>query len=304
LVIIAVYIYRRTQKSAEQELQATKKESEAQDAALQDEAEQDAPVEGMAVEDTAVEDTAVEYTAVEDTAVEDTAVEDTAVEYTAVEDRSIEDKPAENSSIEEKPSASVLTPEASPEISADVSADKPASHNTSADAGAQVSREPALTDANPLVADMPVTDIAMGTKAEISLAPVKGGWASDTFIQLVASFPTDGDVQSQHQGLSDVIGHCYKLRKQSDYCQYGANLADTYQALFAQLLKWQKAEKVPLEQKGVGFMQLTTLLNDTGQFDSAMSVCQQAIDYQLDDGTVTGFAGRLIRVEKAKAKAS
>jgi hypothetical protein len=269
LVIIAVYIYRRTQKAAEQELQVAKKEPEAEDAALQDEAKQDAPVEGI------------------------------AVEGMAVEDRSIEDKPAENSSIEEKPSASVLTPEVSTDISADVSKDKPASHNTSADAGAQVSREPALTDAKP-----PVADIERETKAEISLVPVKGGWASDTFSQLVANFPTDGDVQSQHQGLSDVIGHCYKLRKQSDYCQYGANLADTYQALFAQLLKWQKAEKVPLEQKGLGFMQLTTLLNDTGQFDSAMSVCQQAIDYQLDDGTVTGFAGRLIRVEKAKAKAS
>jgi hypothetical protein len=269
LVIIAVYIYRRTQKAAEQELQVAKKEPEAEDAALQDEAKQDAPVEGI------------------------------AVEGMAVEDRSIEDKPAENSSIEEKPSASVLTPEVSTDISADVSKDKPASHNTSADAGAQVSREPALTDAKP-----PVANIERETKAEISLVPVKGGWASDTFSQLVANFPTDGDVQSQHQGLSDVIGHCYKLRKQSDYCQYGANLADTYQALFAQLLKWQKAEKVPLEQKGLGFMQLTTLLNDTGQFDSAMSVCQQAIDYQLDDGTVTGFAGRLIRVEKAKAKAS
>jgi hypothetical protein len=230
---------------------------------------------------------------------QDAPVEGIAVEGMAVEDRSIEDKPAENSSIEEKPSASVLTPEVSTDISADVSKDKPASHNTSADAGAQVSREPALTDAKP-----PVANIERETKAEISLVPVKGGWASDTFSQLVANFPTDGDVQSQHQGLSDVIGHCYKLRKQSDYCQYGANLADTYQALFAQLLKWQKAEKVPLEQKGLGFMQLTTLLNDTGQFDSAMSVCQQAIDYQLDDGTVTGFAGRLIRVEKAKAKAS
>lgn len=289
LVIIAVYIYLRTQKAAEQELQATKKEPEAEDAALQDEAKQDAPVEGIAVEGMAVEDT---------------AVEDRSVEDKLAENSSVEDKPAENSSIEDKPSASVLTPEVSPDISAAVSKDKPASPNTSADAGAQVSREPALTDAKLPVADMPVTDIDMETKAEISLVPVKGGWASDTFSQLVANFPTDGDVQSQHQGLSDVIGHCYKLRKQSDYCQYGANLADTYQALFAQLLKWQKAEKVPLEQKGLGFMQLTTLLNDTGQFDKAMGVCQQAIDYQLDDGTVTGFAGRLIRVEKAKAKAS
>jgi hypothetical protein len=274
LVIIAVYIYQRTQKAAEQELQVTKKEPDGQDAALQDEAKQDAPVEGI------------------------------AVEGMAVEDRSIEDKPAENSSIEDKPSASVLTPEVSTDIRADVSKDKLASPNTSADAGAQVSCESALTDAKPPVADTAVANIERETKAEISLAQVKGGWASDTFSQLVASFPADSDVQSQHQGLSDVIGHCYKLRKQSDYCQYGANLADTYQALFAQLLKWQKAEKVPLEQKGLGFMQLTTLLNDTGQFDSAISVCQQAIDYQLDDGTVTGFAGRLIRVEKAKAKAS
>ncbi len=51
-------------------------------------------------------------------------------------------------------------------------------------------------------------------------------------------------------------------------------------------------------------MHLSTLLNDTGMFDKAIEVCQKAITYGLSDGTVTGFEGRISRIEKAKAKAN
>ncbi|MGS0728874.1 hypothetical protein ACVBKF_21935, partial [Shewanella sp. 0m-11] len=58
------------------------------------------------------------------------------------------------------------------------------------------------------------------------------------------------------------------------------------------------------EVKGTGMMHLSTLLNDNGDFDSAISICKTAIEYGLADGTVTGFEGRITRIEKAKAKAN
>ncbi|QLE83970.1 hypothetical protein FLM48_02020 [Shewanella sp. Scap07] len=94
-----------------------------------------------------------------------------------------------------------------------------------------------------------------------------------------------------------AVAECYKQRKQTQYRDYGAGLQQDYLEVFAKLDK-------PAEQKGVGFMHLATLLNDSGQYDTAIAVCQQAINYGLTDGTVTGFEGRITRIERAKAKAA
>ncbi|QDO86073.1 hypothetical protein FM037_25965 [Shewanella psychropiezotolerans] len=99
----------------------------------------------------------------------------------------------------------------------------------------------------------------------------------------------------KHVGLLGAIAECYKQRKQAQYKEYGAALSPYYLSLFAVL-------ESPSSYKGIGFMHLATLLNDCGEFDSAMDVCRKAIEYGLSDGTVTGFEGRVIRIEKAKAK--
>ncbi|MCJ8305048.1 hypothetical protein [Shewanella sp.] len=99
----------------------------------------------------------------------------------------------------------------------------------------------------------------------------------------------------KHVGLLGAIAECYKQRKQAQYKEYGAALSPYYLSLFAAL-------ESPSSHKGIGFMHLSTLLNDCGEFDSAIDVCRKAIEYGLSDGTVTGFEGRIIRIEKAKAK--
>ncbi|WP_144211479.1 hypothetical protein [Shewanella donghaensis] len=131
------------------------------------------------------------------------------------------------------------------------------------------------------------------------LAP--GVWASDAFTALVDQYDASADSATQHQSLLNIITHSYKLRKQADYCQYGAELTVRYLSVY-DLYRQQNASSV--DDKGAGFMQLSTVLNDTKQFDKAIEVCQKALDYKLSDGTVTGFEGRIKRIEKAKSKAS
>ncbi|MCL1112033.1 hypothetical protein L2703_00180 [Shewanella basaltis] len=153
--------------------------------------------------------------------------------------------------------------------------------------------------------DKAVADTPKDTQSHLlSLPTVKGDWASDSFAQLVNAANVANDPQSQHDALASVINHCYKMRKQNDYCQYGAKLELTYLDLFRAVYQQQVAHDGASDLKAPAFMQLSTLLNDTGQFEKAISVCQQAIEYQLTDGTVTGFEGRINRIEKAKAKAS
>ena len=153
-------------------------------------------------------------------------------------------------------------------------------------------------------ADTSATAVSTLQAGGLSLEPAKGDWASESLQQQVEVANNATDLQGQHDGLVSVINHCYKMRKQADYCQYGAALQLTYLELYRSLHQQHVAQKNTDDIKAPAFMQLSTLLNDVGQFDEALKVCQQALVYQLTDGTVTGFEGRIKRIEKAKAKAS
>ena len=91
------------------------------------------------------------------------------------------------------------------------------------------------------------------------------------------------------------------MRKQADYCQYGAKLHQVYIGLFDYL--YQKDKSQFADGKAAGHLHLTTLLNDVGHFDKALALCKHAMAHQLSDGTITGFEGRIGRIEKAKLKA-
>lgn len=253
LVIIAVYLYRRTQKTAEKELDVPKAK----------------PQNSAYIKDIGVQDISLENSQQAELSTESST--ESSAESSAAETSSEDVSPSPFSVVETSAEASLETAPLATDTDTAVTAD----NQTKAQ-----------------VATAPETGSA--------LAPISGNWASDTFTQLVDAYTEQTEPEAQHKCLEEVIAHCYKLRKQADYCAYGAKLSDNYLRLFKQL---KSDDTFKSELKGGAFMQLTTLLNDVEDFDAAIKVCQQAIDYQLDDGTVTGYAGRLARVEKAKAKA-
>jgi hypothetical protein len=246
-VIIAVYLYRRTQKTTEKELDISKVK----------------PQSAADIKDIGVQDSNLEKTQ----------------QAGLSEENSVANRAAETSSEE-------IT--ASPLSVVKTKAETP------------LEAVPLTTDTAVTADNKTKTQAASAPETGSALAPIKGNWASDTFAQLVDTYAEHTEPEAQHKCLEEVIAHCYKLRKQTDYCAYGAKLSDNYLRLFKQL---KSDTSFKTELKGGAFMQLSTLLNDVEDFDAAIKVCQQAIDYQLDDGTVTGYAGRLARVEKAKAKA-
>lgn len=128
-----------------------------------------------------------------------------------------------------------------------------------------------------------------------TVAVTDESWANEKLTLALSEYRGASDNTIKHVGLLGAIAECYKQRKQAQYKEYGAALSSYYLSLFAVL-------ESPSSHKGVGFMHLSTLLNDCGEFDSAIDVCRKAIEYGLSDGTVTGFEGRIIRIEKAKAK--
>ncbi|WP_153916351.1 hypothetical protein [Shewanella sp. TC10] len=243
LVLLGVYLYRRTQNVAQQELEKTDLNQTAKESDSNIKSGDDNVVESEA-------ETIVES----ETVVAET--ENAAAEPAAAEEVSVETAP-------EKAAETAAEPEAT--------------------------KEPEV-----------VQETAAADNSQNLALPITGLWAGEVFADLVAKYDSQADATAQHQSLLNIIGHSYKLRKQAEYCQYGAQLTETYLSVYEQ---YHRDNKIAADEKGPGFMQLSTMLNDTKQFDQAISLCQKALAYQLSDGTVTGFEGRIKRIEKAKSKA-
>lgn len=52
------------------------------------------------------------------------------------------------------------------------------------------------------------------------------------------------------------------------------------------------------------FQHYATVLTEDGEFERAVEVCQQAMDFGLHDGTKTGFEGRIERIRRKQEKAT
>ncbi|WP_137223478.1 hypothetical protein [Shewanella sp. MEBiC00475] len=270
LVAIALYLYRRTQAVAKQEQDKTDSNAAAHSSS------NEIAKPSMVADDTAVADP-------EHAVIDKVAEDDVVAEHTA---ESVEAPTTAIISESDRPQTEMVT---EPET-------------VVKDAISEVEVNTANVEAS--VAGVSTVKEPIYQGQALNLRRVESDWASESFLQQVDAANNASDLESQHSDLASVINHCYKMRKQADYCQYGAALQLTYLGLYSALHQQYVSQKSTDEIKSPVFMQLSTLLNDAGQFDDAIKVCQQALEYQLTDGTVTGFEGRIKRIEKAKAKAN
>lgn len=186
-------------------------------------------------------------------------------------------------------------------------ADAPAAHNEEAviilgsppnEMSDPVETTPKFEPISELAAQSTLNMGSASSTSEISFA-APDTWANITLQRAFEEYQRSGSALERYTALQNMIGECYKQRKSADYLNYGAQLTQPYLALFHAV----SAEKDKVsELKTSGFLQLATLLSDTQAFDAAIALCQEALLLGLSDGTVTGFEGRISRIEKAQAK--
>ncbi|MFB2639709.1 hypothetical protein ACE02P_16885 [Shewanella bicestrii] len=189
-------------------------------------------------------------------------------------------------------------------------------HSADADKDSAIPEDDTLTTKaseakeDPVVVDVPVKakesaesspEVASTPLAKDESLAALGSWANVTLARAAEEYQSAETALARYNALQNVIAECYKQRKSTEYLAYGAALHGLYLALFHSANTEKPKE---LELKTPGFMQLSTLLNDTQDFDKAIALCQEAIKLGLTDGTVTGFEGRISRIEKAQAKAA
>lgn len=106
----------------------------------------------------------------------------------------------------------------------------------------------------------------------------------------------------RHFLLLTLIGEAYRLRSDTAMATECARLSETHLGEFAQispelLQEFGTMPRVPT------FQNYATLLTEQGDFDRAVWVCELAKHYGLDDGTKSGFDGRIARIRKKQAAA-
>ncbi|ABZ78525.1 conserved hypothetical protein [Shewanella halifaxensis HAW-EB4] len=268
LIVIGVYLYRRTQKAAQAEKELAAKQSE----------------EALDVPEAQIKDITPETTE---------EISTPTVEGVSFESK-VDNVEAIQAAIEPEPKAKV---EAVVEAKAERAPEVEEKVQPVAEPEPEV-----VTKLEVQAETKPESEVKLEAKPETQAADLS--WANPKLTKALADFEQASDTPAQYLAVSTAIAECYKQRKHSEYVQYGATLSQSYLELFSAYVKSLKAENPDAEVKGAAMMHLSTLLNDNGEFDSAISICKTAIEYGLTDGTVTGFEGRITRIDKAKAKAN
>lgn len=120
-------------------------------------------------------------------------------------------------------------------------------------------------------------------------------------VQAAALGETD-DPLARHRLYQQIIEQCYRARDDESarlaLLHYAKAHIDEFDDI-SKPLKKQNGGKLP---QVATFKHYAAVLTDSGQYDEAIAVCQQALAYGLKDGTKTGYQGRLERIEKLQAK--
>lgn len=156
----------------------------------------------------------------------------------------------------------------------------------------------------PLAVVEETLEVAEPEPVQEEASSVQLDWANTNLTKALELQNTASNAEETYSAITVAISECYKQRKSQQYLIYGYSLASEYEKAFEQYLAYRSENNIESVIKGTAFMQLATLAQDNGNFEQAIEVCNKAIAHELTDGTVTGFAGRIKRIEKAKEKAS
>ncbi|RTE86664.1 MULTISPECIES: hypothetical protein [Gammaproteobacteria] len=117
--------------------------------------------------------------------------------------------------------------------------------------------------------------------------------------------PLDGekDPLVRHKILSQLTEKAYKHRKDDEYRDACIHYSVVHIQEFSDI-------KEPLKEANGGnlpqvmtFQNYANLLLEQERFDESVKVCEQALEFGLDDKTQTGFEGRIKRIRSKQKKA-
>ncbi|MCH8493187.1 MAG: hypothetical protein LAT53_08140 [Idiomarina sp.] len=129
-----------------------------------------------------------------------------------------------------------------------------------------------------------------------------GAELPDEIASPVAELEKSKDPLARHRLYQQITESSYKHRTDAAWRQISKTFSNQHISEFADIVKpLKKANGGSLPQV-LTFQNYATLLAEDKQYDEAIAVCEKALEFGLDDKTKTGFAGRIERIRKQKAK--
>lgn len=127
-------------------------------------------------------------------------------------------------------------------------------------------------------------------------------WTSNDLNKMISVLDKNTHPVDRHYLLQGIISETYKQRKNKDKLIICRNICEIF------LNEWPKLADAL--GRGYGrqlprilvFPYYATILAEAGENDKAITVCEIAIEYKLNDGTKSGFKGRIERLLKQKSK--
>jgi hypothetical protein len=134
--------------------------------------------------------------------------------------------------------------------------------------------------------------------AEAPPDPVRDALAGEDIDQLRAVVDLAEEPVAQHLVLSKIIDLAYRERADAAMREILLENGQRYISLFPQLLPALQAELGENVRTIPVFKQMAIALDEDGEYEAAIAVCRTAMEHDMDDGTKTGFAGRIRRIQK------
>lgn len=125
----------------------------------------------------------------------------------------------------------------------------------------------------------------------------------EALAEQVNALANEKDPLARHRLLSQLTEATYKKRKDAQYraaCDYFSALHINEFDKIKAPLKKSNGGKLP---QVMTFQNYANLLLEDERFNDAITVCEQAIKFGLDDKTQTGFNGRIERIQARQKKA-
>jgi len=123
-------------------------------------------------------------------------------------------------------------------------------------------------------------------------------WTSGSLNEMLKAAHTKTNLIDRHFLLLSIVGELYKLRKDENHRKTFIEYADKHLAEFSEICPALKKDMGGILPQVPTFQYYATVLTEDGSYDKAISICENAIGYGLQDGTKLGFEGRIERIKK------
>jgi len=123
-------------------------------------------------------------------------------------------------------------------------------------------------------------------------------WTSGNLDEMLKAANTKTNPIDRHHLLQSIITEAYKLRKEEKYRKICIKFAEKHLREFPSLVPALKEDLGGTLPRVTTFQYYATVLTENGEYEKAIDVCQKAMSFGLNDGSQSGYEGRIVRIKK------